>query len=220
MRRVLIWLPAVGGLLLLLPFLAGGLHRAVADGAEDALDRVTETFPGQVSLAPGGEGFEADAPPFMVADEDRGEAGDDEPGERRRPRHPARPPHDRHRHGPPPHDMHGHRGPPGHHQALRRFDEIIDRLARIEAKLGIDDPAPARRERRPFDDRAEGRSAGDPDRPLRPRPPEDMRQAWEERVAEGRQRMEDARRRFREMEERVKKLEAELERMKAEKRGP
>lgn len=223
MRRFLLCLLAVGGLLLL-PFVVGGIHRAVANGDARPLDPQTESFPGQVSVAGPGAEFEDDAPPFMVADEDRGEAGDDDRGERRRPRHHRRPHHDHHGHG-PHHDMHGHRGPPGpppgHHPAMRRFDEIIERLAKIEAKLGIDDPAPARRERRPRPEARDGeRGEAGQYRPGGPLPEEEMGRPREERVAEMRQRMEDARRRFRDMDDRVKKLEAEIERLKAADRGP
>ena len=104
---------------------------------------------------------------------------------------------------------------------MPRLDEIIERLAKIESKLGIDDPAPVRRERRPRpDDRDADRPGAGPYRPGGPGPVEAMGRSREERGAEMRRRMEDARRRFSEMEERVKKLEAEIERMKAADRGP
>lgn len=220
MRRVSLALIIVVGIMAV-PFLLGGLHRAVADG-EGPFDLGSEAFPGRVSVAVAGDEFEEDTPPFMVADEDREDARDGDRGERRRPRHPHGPRDGRHRHGPPPHDMHGHRPgpPPGFHQAMRRFDEIIERLARIESKLGIDDPAPTRRERRPRpDDRDGDRGGAGPYRPGGPRPAEEMGRKREERGTEMRQRTEDARRRFREMEERVKKLEAEIELLKGGGRG-
>lgn len=229
MRRVIPALLVVGGILLV-PYLIGRLNMALADGDQGPFD--PEPFPGQVSVEATGGMDDDDLGPddstYAVADEDRGEAEDGDRGERRRPRHHHRPPHHGghgYHDGPPHHDRHGHRGPPGpppgHHHAMRRLDDIIDRLAKIEAKLGIEDPAPVRRERRPRPEGwDEGRPGAGSDRPERRGPPEEMRRAWEERVEEGRRRMEDARRRFRDMEERVKKLEAEIERLKAEKTGP
>lgn len=229
MRRAILALIVVGGILLV-PFLTGNLHRAVADAEGQAFVRDDAGFSGDVSVAAAGDAGESDdeQTTFTVADEDREDARDGDRGERRRSRHHHGPHDGRHRHGPPPHDMHGHRGPPGHHgphhglhHAMRRFDEIIERLAKIESKLGIDDPAPARRERWPRpDDRDANRGGAGEYRPGRPGPAEAMGRSREERGAEMRQRMEDARRRFREMEERVKKLEAEIERMKAADRGP
>ena len=225
MRRAILALIVLGGILLV-PFLAGGLHRAVADAEGHPFGADSEAFYGDVSVAAAGDIEEPDQDErtFAVADEgrERGRGGDR--GERRRSRHPHGPHDGRHRHGPPPHDMHGHRGPPGpppgFHHAMRRFDEIIERLAKIESKLGIDDPAPARRERRPRPEDRDGDHGGaGAYRPDGPRRAEEMSRPREERVAEMRQRMEDARRRFREMEERVQKLEAEIERMKGGKSG-
>jgi hypothetical protein len=222
MRRFALVLCAVGGMLLV-PFLSGGLHRAVADADGNQLVPGVEVFAGEVSVAATGgvEAADQHENTFAVADEDRDDARDGARGERRRSRHHHGPHDGHHHHGPPAHDMHGHRGPPpGFHHAMRRFDEIIERLAKIESKLGIDDPAPARRERWPQpDDRDGDRGGSGPYRPGGPWPKEMGRQR-EERGAEIRQRMEDARRRFREMEERVKTLEAEIERMKAADRGP
>ena len=225
MRRCAWTLVAVGGMLLV-PFLVGGLHRAVADADRNQLVPGAEAFSAAVSVAAAGgvEASDRDGNTFAVADEDRGDERDGERGERRRSRHHHGPHDGHHRHGPPPHDMHGHHGhrgpPPGFHHAMRRFDEIVERLAKIESKLGIDDPAPARRERWPQPDDRDGDRGGSGR--YRPGPPwpKEMGRQGEERGAEMRQRMEDARRRFREMEERVQKLEAEIERMKAADRGP
>ncbi|MFN9369076.1 MAG: hypothetical protein ACK6CT_09990 [Planctomycetia bacterium] len=219
MRRASLALMVVGGILLV-SLVVGGWHRAIAGGREGGLELDTDSFPGQVTVAAtaaGAEGAE-DGPTFAVADEDREDERDGDRGERRRSRHHQGPHEGRHR----PHDMHGHRGPPGpppgFHHAMRRFDDIIERLAKIESKLGIEDPAPARRERRARPEQRDGEPAGaEPGRqpgPRSPRSATETGRSREERVAEMRQRMEDARRRFREMEERVKKLEAEIERMK------
>lgn len=217
MRRAILAVIVVGGILLV-PFLVGGLHRAVADAAGLSGD-ISEAAAGNAEDPEQGE------PAFAVAGENREDAWDGDRGERRRSGHPHRSHDGRHRHGPPSHDMHGRRGPPGPppgiHQAMRRFDEIIERLAKIESKLGIDDPVHTRRERRPRpDDRDADRGGPGPYRAGGPRTVEEMGRPREERFAEMRQRVEDARRRFREMEERVGRLEAELERMQDEKRGP
>lgn len=125
------------------------------------------------------------------------------------------------RRGPPPGP------PPGPHHVMRRFDEIIARLARIEEKLGIDDPVregpragrspgmqrleiPEEMRRRMEQRMREGRRPDDGSAPRQPRPdgmgrgPEEMRK-----------RMEEARTRFREMQERIERLEAELARLKS-----
>ena len=118
-------------------------------------------------------------------------------------------------------------GPPGgpnmHHMAMRGFQEIIRRLARIEQKLGIENAPPSGptgdRPRRPEAEmRGPRRPEGSAERPM-PRLdiPEDMRRTMEERMQEGRRRMEEARKRFQAMEERIKQLEAEVERLKAAK---
>ncbi|MCE9632515.1 MAG: hypothetical protein K8S94_17660 [Planctomycetia bacterium] len=90
--------------------------------------------------------------------------------------------------------------------AMRKLDEIIGRLSRIEAKLG---------------GRGEDAGSRAGDRP-RPAVPAEARAMMEKRMEEGRRRMEEgrekmeqARKRFAEMEERIKKLEAEVERLKA-----
>jgi hypothetical protein len=143
-------------------------------------------------------------------------------------------------HGPHHPDPHGEwmgpprMGPP-HGQGMqqhgmRAFYEILRRLAKIEEKLGIDDPLPSGPQgagpRRPRPEMRPDRGPGDSAGPTMPRLdiPDDMRRMMEERMKEGRrrmeeakERMEDARRRFRDMEEKIKQLEAEVERLKAAK---
>ena len=94
-----------------------------------------------------------------------------------------------------------------HAEAMRRLDEILEHLRRIDARLGGPQPRPE----------------GTPDRPLRRLEiPEEMRRALEQKLDEGRQRMEQAhdrmeegRRRIQELEERIRRLEGEVERLKA-----
>lgn len=104
---------------------------------------------------------------------------------------------------------HAHRGHRGHgprpgmegpRAALAKMDDIVARLARIEAKL---DGRPVRESR------------GDWHGP-RPEMPAEAREQMRKRMEEGREKMEQARRRFAEMEERIKKLEAEVERLRAD----
>ncbi|MFM9058838.1 MAG: hypothetical protein ACKOSQ_06935 [Planctomycetaceae bacterium] len=112
------------------------------------------------------------------------------------------------RHGPGGHESrvraHGHHGGPGPQAVMAKMDEILARLARIEARL-------------------DGRAGGPPAAGMRgPRPegrpelPAEAREQMRKRLEEGRERMEQARQAFRQMEERVKKLEAEIVRLKAE----
>lgn len=107
-----------------------------------------------------------------------------------------------------------HPAAPGHNHAFRQLDEIIERLGRIEERLGIDQPGAGPRH-----------SAGDrPERqlPSRPEISEDIRRAMEQRMQEGRKRMEEAhermeqaKKKFGEMEERIRRLEAEVQRLRA-----
>lgn len=134
------------------------------------------------------------------------------------------------RRGPPPGP------PPGPHHVMRHFDEIIARLAKIEEKLGIDDPV--REGPRPEHGPPRGPRAGRSPGMQRLEIPEEMRRRMEQRMREGlrpddgtgsrpprpdgmgrgpeemRRRMEEARTRFREMQERIERLEAEITRLK------
>lgn len=118
--------------------------------------------------------------------------------------------------------------------AIRKLDEILARLSRIEAGMGMGGrpgvaggpmgqgmvlrmgPADVLRM-----GPADGPAAAERTRPAMPAEAQAM---MEQRMEEGRRRMEEsrekmqqARRRFAEMEERIKKLEAEIERMKGAK---
>lgn len=137
------------------------------------------------------------------------------------------------RRGPPPGP------PPGPPHVMRHFDEIIARLAKIEEKLGIDDPV--REGPRPEHGPPRGPRAGRSPGMQRLEIPEEMRRRMEQRMREGlrpddgsgprqprpawpdgmgrgpeemRRRMEEARTRFREMQERIERLEAEIARLK------
>lgn len=97
--------------------------------------------------------------------------------------------------------------------AAAKMDEILARLARIEAKLDGRAGGPPRIEMRG----PRPPMAGPGPRPEgRPEVPEEVREQMRRRMEEGRERMEQARRAFRQMEERIKKLEAEIERLKAD----
>ena len=129
-------------------------------------------------------------------------------------------------------------------QVLRRFDEILDRLSRIERRLdggppsqhgdagrGPRPPRPEwmgedgegfrpRPQMRP--PRGDGRQMGSKERPLdRLELPKEMREQMEQRMRQGRERMEQARERmeqarkqFAEMQKRIETLEAEVKRLK------
>ena len=96
------------------------------------------------------------------------------------------------RRGPPPGSQGGSPAP----QLMRRLDEVMEKLSRIEAQLQASPPAHSGPQ--PALQRAQGV------------PPEAGRQMR----AEIQERMEQARRRFGEMEERIRRLEAEVERLK------
>lgn len=91
---------------------------------------------------------------------------------------------------------------------MAKMDEIVARLASIEAKLDGRPTAPMRGEWR------DPRAAGGPG--PRPEVPAEVRDQMRRRMEEGRERMEQARRMFQEMEKRIRRLEAEVERLKAD----
>lgn len=129
-------------------------------------------------------------------------------------------------------------------QVLRRFDEILDRLARIEGRLGGGPPSrggdPGRGPRPPRPEwmgeegegfrpgprmrspRGDNRQMGSEERPLdRLELPKEMREQMEQRMRQGRERMEQARqqmeqarKQFAEMQKRIEMLEAEVKRLK------
>ena len=125
-------------------------------------------------------------------------------------------------------------------EVLRRFDEMLDRLARIERRL---DARPPQGGDRPGPRPPQPEWLGGGEEGLRPRPgmprgprreggrfggpqgafdlPEEVRERIEERMQQGRERMEEfrdrmaaAREKFLEMQERIERLEAEVERLK------
>ena len=131
--------------------------------------------------------------------------------------------------------------------ALRKLDQIVEKLDRIVGRMGRgprhdgpphDGPPPRRPrphdayEDHAYEDGPRGdrpRWGGPPDRPRHEMQPE-VREMMEQRMREGRARMEEARRegrermekakeKFRELEERVKSLEAEVAQLKAAKPG-
>ena len=96
------------------------------------------------------------------------------------------------RRGPPPGSQGGPQAPP----VMRRLDEVMEKLSRIETQLHASAPA---------------HSGPQPaQQPVYGGPPE----AGQRMRAEIQERMEQARRRFGEMEERIRRLEAEVERLK------
>lgn len=127
-------------------------------------------------------------------------------------------------------------------QVLRRFDEIIDRLTRIEQRMGLGERGPGPRPPRPprpewMGDREDRFGPGEDgprqrrpdegqmgrvDRPLdRLQLPQEMRRQMEERMQQGkrmreqaRERMEEARQKFAEMQERIEALEAEVKQLR------
>ena len=129
----------------------------------------------------------------------------------------------------------------GPHMVIAKMDEILARLARIEAKLdgrsggmprgewrgppsssGGPGPRPEMPEhvRRMMEERMkaarERMREGGPRPEARPEVPAEMREQIRQRIDEGREKMEQARKAFREMEERIKRLEAELQRLKSD----
>jgi hypothetical protein len=96
------------------------------------------------------------------------------------------------RRGPPPGSQNGPHAP----QLMRRLDEVMEKLSRIEAQLDASAPAHSSSHAAP--------------QPVHGVPPE----AGQRMRAEIQERMEQARRRFGEMEERIRRLEAEVERLK------
>ena len=131
--------------------------------------------------------------------------------------------------------------------ALRKLDQIVEKLDRIADRMGRgprhdgpphDGPPPRRPrphdayEGQAYDDGPRWdrpRWGGPPERPRGEMPPE-FREMMEQRMREGRERMEEARRegrermekakeKFRELEERVKSLEAEVAQLKAARQG-
>lgn len=110
--------------------------------------------------------------------------------------------------------------------AIRKLDEILARLSRIEAGMGMGGRpgvagGPMGQGMVLRMGPADGPAAAERTRPAMPAEAQAM---MEQRMEEGRRRMEEsrekmqqARRRFAEMEERIKKLEAEIERMKGAK---
>jgi len=96
------------------------------------------------------------------------------------------------RRGPPPGSQGGPQAPP----VMRRLDEVMEKLSRIEAQLHASAPAHSGPQPAP--------------QPVYGGPPE----AGQRMRAEIQERMEQARRRFGEMEERIRRLEAEVERLK------
>lgn len=110
----------------------------------------------------------------------------------------------------PPHGM-----GPMHDEASRQLDEIIARLGRIEQRLGVDASGHGQH-------RSPGERPERPQPPARPEVSDEMRQAMEQRMQEGRrrmdeahERMEEAKKKFREMEERIRSLEAEVRKLRA-----
>ena len=105
---------------------------------------------------------------------------------------------------PPSPGMGGMHGPaPMHQHAFRQLDEIIARLGRIEARLGIAGPAtPSQRPQPPQAWAPPGAPAGERPSASRPQPssrpevPEEVRRAMEQRMQEGRHRMEEAQQRM------------------------
>ena len=96
------------------------------------------------------------------------------------------------RRGPPP----GSQSVPHAALVMRRLDEVMEKLSRIEAQLHASPPAHPGSHPAP--------------QPVYGGPPE----AGQRMRAEIQERMEQARRRFGEMEERIRRLEAEVERLK------
>lgn len=255
MRRFVSWTHWAVAVACLLALGVGSAARA--EIVSSPFERFVASWMGVVGVIGGAdEESEADDLEDEDTDDDRAhEIADDDSAEKRerehRHRDGERAEGDRHRrhgghgrhgdHGDRPHHRPHHpgmgpdrMGPPGgpdmHHMAMRGFQEIIRRLARIEQKLGIENAPPSGptgdRPRRPEAEmRGPRRPEGSAERPM-PRLdiPEDMRRKMEERMQEGRRRMEEAkgrmeeaRKRFQAMEERIKQLEAEVERLKAAK---